>query len=273
MPALLAGLITWVLFPPLEAVAQTGARSPGKGACKEVEFEADVKAGQAVDVVFAAGLRFLLEPLASGWIVRVLAANEPRGPHDYAELATPPYTSVSPLLLSTDWSFRAQDAVGWNPRRFRYAANKPVFEELAALYPKVMAGDGKSSSRAAALVSQQPEGVIEILDAQLAPGLANQARMAAPVAGHFTVTPHSIDQNAAASALGKIEELKLRVILEVAAGERPAAGLRRESKPCTTEPLIQPAIQRTAKQGTAIPGTKGDNQRQPTRIPANEQKP
>jgi hypothetical protein len=186
MPALLAGLITWVLFPPLEAVAQTGARSPGKGACKEVEFEADVKAGQAVDVVFAAGLRFLLEPLASGWIVRVLAANEPRGPHDYAELATPPYTSVSPLLLSTDWSFRAQDAVGWNPRRFRYAANKPVFEELAALYPKVMAGDGKSSSRAAALVSQQPEGVIEILDAQLAPGLANQARMAAPVAGHFT---------------------------------------------------------------------------------------
>ena len=41
--------------------------------------------------------------------------------HDYAELATPPYESVSPLLLSTDFSFRAQDAVAWNPRRFRYA--------------------------------------------------------------------------------------------------------------------------------------------------------
>ena len=50
--------------------------------------------------------------------------------HDYAELATPPYESVSPLLLSTDFSFRAQDAVAWNPRRFRYADNSAEFQRL-----------------------------------------------------------------------------------------------------------------------------------------------
>ena len=77
--------------------------------------------------MFTPGLKFLLEPIASGWIVRVLAAAGRGEPHDYAELATPPYRSVTPLAISTDFSFRAQDAVGWNPRRFRYAANAAAF--------------------------------------------------------------------------------------------------------------------------------------------------
>ena len=35
-----------------------------------------------------------------------------QGEHDYAELATPPYQSVSPLSISTDFSFRAQGRGG-----------------------------------------------------------------------------------------------------------------------------------------------------------------
>jgi len=186
--------------------------------CSRVEFEGDVKAGEGFEKVFAPGLKFYLEPLRSGWIVRVLATDEPRGPHDYAELATPPYRSVSPLLLSTDWSFRAQDAVAWNPRRFHYAANRETFRKLAAMYDKVMAGDAVSSARAAELVSAQPEGVLQILDAKLVPGLADQAQMAATVASHLAETPHTVDQSATPSPLGRVEEIRFRVNLELLAG-------------------------------------------------------
>ena len=59
---------------------------------------------------------------------------EPRGSEDYAELATPPYRSVNPLLISTDYGFRSQDAVGWNPRRFRFAGTAAEFSALEAIY-------------------------------------------------------------------------------------------------------------------------------------------
>ncbi len=206
--------------------------------CSRVEFEGDVRAGDGFEKVFAPGLKFYLEPLRSGWIVRVLAADEPRGPHDYAELATPPYRSVSPLLISTDWSFRAQDAVAWNPRRFRYAASREAFRRLAALYDKVMAGDGPSAARAAELVSEQPEGVLQILDARMVPGLADQAQMAATVASHLSATPHTVDQSTTPSPLGRVEELRFRVDLELPAGFRTVTGLRIENIFCSAQPAV-----------------------------------
>lgn len=211
--------------------------------CSRVSFEGDVKAGEGFEKVFAPGLKFYLEPLRSGWIVRVLAADEPRGPHDYAELATPPYRSVSPLLISTDWSFRAQDAVAWNPRRFHYAANRETFRKLAAMYDKVMAGDAVSSARAAELVSAQPEGVLQILDAKLVPGLADQAQMAATVASHLAETPHTVDQSATPSPLGRVEEIRFRVNLELLTGVAENKGQKIEKMFCSAQPaafLVHP---------------------------------
>ena len=195
--------------------------------CSRVQFEGDVKAGEGFTMEFARGLTFFLEPLKSGWIVRVLATGEPRGPHDYAELATPPYRSVSPLLITTDWSFRAQDAVGWNPRRFRYAGDTKVFRQLADLYPGVMANDPSNSAKVGELVTSQPEGVFQILDARFVPGLADQARMAASVASHFLETPHTVDQSVAPSPLGKLEELRFRVTIDLL----PGAGMAKIGTP------------------------------------------
>ncbi len=208
--------------------------------CSRVEFEGDVKAGEGFEKVFAPGLKFYLEPLRSGWIVRVLATDEPRGLHDYAELATPPYRSVSPLLLSTDWSFRAQDAVAWNPRRFHYAANRETFRKLAVLYDKVMAGDAVASVRAVELVSTQPEGFLQILDTKLVPGLADQAQMAAAVASHLAETPHTVDQSATPSPLGRVEEIRFRVNLELLAGVPGNKGLNIEKIFCSAQPAAFP---------------------------------
>ncbi len=214
------------------AGAQVGHMAKPVGHCSRVVFDGDVKAGEGFEKIFAKGLKFYMEPLRSGWIVRVLAADGPRGGHDYAELATPPYRSVNPLLISTDWSFRAQDAVAWNPRRFRYARNGEVFRRLAELYGGVTANDAASSSKAAEIASEQPEGVVQILDARMAPGIADQAQMAATVASHLEETPHEVDQGIAPSALGRIEELRFRVKLDLPAESHAAAGLFVENFLC-----------------------------------------
>jgi hypothetical protein len=193
--------------------------------CRRVIFEGDVHAGDSFDKAFTTNLRFYLEPLRSGWIVRVLDRSGVRGRHDYAELSTPPYRSVSPLLISTDWSFRAQDAIAWNPRRFRYAASKGELNQLAGLYAGVMANDGKASTAAARLIASQPEGVLRILDARIAPGMANQAQMAAVVASHLAETPYTVDRSGGAAALGKIEELRFRVEFDLSPSEMPAKGV------------------------------------------------
>ena len=46
----------------------------------------------------------------------------------------------------------------------------------------------------AAIVSKEPEGMLEILDVHLIPGTANQAGTAALVASHFNTTAHSVEE-------------------------------------------------------------------------------
>jgi hypothetical protein len=237
--AAIAGLVAVALAEMGQAVlveAQAGKSSKVQKACERAIFEGDVRAGEGFEKVFTKGLKFYLEPLRSGWIVRVLAVDEPREAHDYAELATPPYRSVSPLLIGTDWSFRAQDAVGWNPRRFRYAGSRADFRELAGLYDGVMRNNAASSSKAAALVSEQPEGVLQILDARIVPGLADQARMAAAVASHFGTTPHTVDQSVLPTPLGAVQELRFRVELDLLPGSIVTKGLTEEKIVCPVRP-------------------------------------
>lgn len=221
---------TWTGAGLLEARAQQAAKKTMN--CSRVMFEGDVKAGEGFEKVFGPGLKFYLEPLRSGWIVRVLAADEPWGAHDYAELATPPYRSVSPLLISTDWSFRAQDAVAWNPRRFRYAGNDKVFQRLVGLYGKIMANDPAGSTKAAMLASTQPEGVLRILEARIVPGLADQSQMAATVASHLGETPYTVDQSVTSSPLGRVEELRFRVELDLTPGTSTVEGTVVEKISC-----------------------------------------
>jgi len=170
-------------------------------------------------------------------MVRVVPVGQARGVHDYAELATLPYHSVTPLAVSTDYAFRAQDAVGWNPRRFRYAQDAAAARRLEALYAGVVANNAAAGSQAAALSTEQPEGVLQILNALMEPGTANQWQMAAAVALHFENTPHQVVQGAQPTALGKLEELEFRVKLDLAPGVRAVKGVDEEKIPCALRPM------------------------------------
>lgn len=217
-----------------------GAQTKRQGDCLQAVIEGDVKAGQTFEQEFAPGLKFLMEPLpqGSGWKARVVAVGEVRGAHDFAELATPPYRSVTPLAVSTDFAFRSQDAVGWNPRRFRYAPDVSTARRLEALYPKVVANDAAASAKVAELSSEQPEGVLQILNAVIVPGTANQWQMAAAVALHFENTPHEVVQGTQPSALGRLEEVQFRVKLELEPGMRAARGITEEKIPCAIQPTV-----------------------------------
>ena len=193
--------------------------------CRTETIEGSVEAGRPFARAIGNGLLLVLQPIHSGWILRVLPAStrpadvgQP-GFHDYAELATPPYQSVTPLSLSTDFTFRAQDAVGWNPRRFHFADSAASYARLLAAYDAFerAGAKGDGASELAAQVARAAEGVFTVIDSRLAPGTADQGAAAAAVSANFTSTAHTLVLAPAieATPLGKLLELRFRVELEL----------------------------------------------------------
>jgi hypothetical protein len=233
---------SWVRVAVLGAVlagsgVHTGAAQRGQATCAQAVMEGEVHAGERWARPVGNGLQVMLEPLASGWVLRLLPAEGPRPQHDYAELATPPYQSVSPLLLSTDFSFRAQDAVGWNPRRFRFVPDAEAYRRLLKAYQVYRATQPASAAAQAELVklvNQMPEATLEIVDARLVPGTADQTSAAAAVASHFLTTAHSLDQPAdgRATALGRLNWVRFRVSLDLLPGFRTEPGVALERRAC-----------------------------------------
>ena len=201
-----------------------------------LQIAGELNAGQSFSAPIGHGLQVYFQPITSGWILRIFPAGRSLPAHDYAELATPPYQSVSPLSVSTDFSFRAQDAVGWNPRRFRFATSPETFDRLQKAW---LAFENAGATPPAPLqvelsseIAQSANGTLTILDARLVPGTADQWKMAAAVASHFTTTAHTLAQepDGSTSPLGRILWLRFRLNLESAPSHSGKL-----SKTCTIE--------------------------------------
>jgi hypothetical protein len=226
------------------AANAAGATGMGQGACRLGVLEGEVRTGESFVRPIGGGLTVRMEALSwgSGWVLRVLPMsglprNTPEAVHDYAQLATPPYSAVNPLLLSTDFSFRAQDAVAWNPRRFRYAGSAADFARLVVAYERysrVSPPTAEAQNELAEMVSKEPEGNLQILDVRLIPGTANQAGTAALVASHFSTTAHTVEEPADGKGLplGKLTWVKFRISLELPRGFEPDKGIKVESAKC-----------------------------------------
>ena len=186
-------------------------------ACLSAVSTGEVSMGKSFSRPLGGGLEILFDPTLNGWVLRVLPAAGPRPPHDYAELATPPYLSVNPLLLTTDFNFRAQDAVGWNPRHFQFFARPAQAAAAQHAYDDYFAhpNDAQAINRLAELPQAAALGELTILDAHLVPGTANQSPTVATLAANFSATPHSLDQalSGRATPLGRIDWLRFRVSL------------------------------------------------------------
>ena len=226
-------------------VAPVRALSAGMS-CRKAVIEGEVRAGQPFFRALGNGLELYLQPIASGWIIRVVPVADAYARLDYAELATPPYNSVTALSVSTDFAFRAQDAVGWNPRRFRFATSAGSFARLKQLYERIPAAPGKASAGlerdlAVALEDTAP-ATLQIVDARLTPGTADQSAAAAAVAAHFNTTAHTLDLSGAPTPLGRLEWVRFRSEFELPAGfamapelvSGMAPGMRTSAEPCSS---------------------------------------
>jgi len=230
---------TTLLFS-LVTVAAVAAPPTKPSACRAAVIEGELNAGQPFSQPIGGGLKVYFQALPSGWILRVLPASGPVGQHDYAELATPPYQSVSPLAISTDFAFRAQDAIGWNPRRFRFATSAASFRSLEQVYVKFIAAGltppDALQAELAHQISQTSEGTFSILDSRLVGGTADQWRMAAAVAEHFDSTAHTLVQepDGTTSPLGRIVWLRFRLELNIPPGFPVSPALHIQPRTCDT---------------------------------------
>ena len=228
-----------VFFVVLLGAASTGWSASPVSQCRVGTLEGEVRAGESFIRPIGSGLEVMLEPLASGWVVRILPADKARPQHDYAELATPPYRSVSPLLISTDYSFRAQDAIGWNPRYFRFAPDESDFRKMLNAYNEYQA-KGPASAAAqqtlANLVSRSPEGTLLILDAHLISGTGDQVPAASVVATRFLATAHTLDKPASggATVLGRLNWIRFRIAFQIPLGFAADRHLVFSRQPCSS---------------------------------------
>ncbi len=184
----------------------------GQG-CKPQVLEGEVQRGQAWQHAISPVLDLKVEAVPAGWMLRVLPHGGSRPPHDAAELANPPYRSPTPILVSTDFAFRAQDAIAWNPRTFRFFTTAGETAQGEAIYRATLRdpNDQAAAAKLYPLIAAAPEGTFQIVDAEIAGGTANQTAAAATVASHFEQTAHTVRTDTPPSPLGLLLRLNFRI--------------------------------------------------------------
>jgi hypothetical protein len=207
------------LLAPALLLALAASSAFAQKSCVKVSFDGEVRAGQEFERAFSPSLEFRMHPTAAGWRAEILQPGT-QPAHDAAEVATPPYQSASPLLLTTDYSFRAQDAVAWNPRQFQFLVepSPSSAKDVDTLLDKTSSAAAKQAAEKRLVygATHAAHGELRILDAALVPGTADQSAAAAAVASHWRTTQHTLVQPAAghsATPQGSIESLKFHVTL------------------------------------------------------------
>jgi len=221
------GCLVFGLFI-MSVVAHAGA--PAKAACMRISIEGQVTAGHEWHAVLGEGWIFRIIPVAasqavySGWDL-VVDREQPAGFPDALLLATMPYNSINEREIGTTFGLRAQDAIGWNPRSFRFFLNAADFREARQLFQSMMATsagrsagatyESQESSHLLKLVQHVSSGELRILDAGLVPGLADPAPFAQEWALASSRTPHQIEAapDGQSSARGSLNWMKFVLTL------------------------------------------------------------
>jgi hypothetical protein len=152
-------------------------------------------------------------PIGQGWVFRVIPIQpqstysgwdlavdrEPfAGYPDALLLATPPYNSLNEREIAATFGLRAQDALGWNPRTFRFITDPAAFRSAQQLYLQ-LERTGQLAHPTPAQMSQllqfqqhSAPGQFRILDAQLTPGTADPRPFAENWVRAFSRTSYTV---------------------------------------------------------------------------------
>jgi hypothetical protein len=240
------------------------AAPPRPSACTRVELTGKVNAGQEWKASLGEGWIFRVVPIApgtagyTGWDL-VVDRDPPAGFPDALLLATPPYNSINEREIGTTYGLRAQDAIGWNPRSFRFLINPADFLQgqklFLALSSQLQTPSGKAPAAGSKppgtpsnedpalarltrqlmdLQSRAAAGEFHILDAGLAPGIAdpepfaqNWALRAARM--QTTLVPPT---GSKPTPRGELDWMHFTITLWLPAGWKPPHDLSATPAPC-----------------------------------------
>jgi len=219
----------------------------------------EVSAGHEWKMAFGEGWTFRVVPIPKdktaagigGWDL-VVDRDEPAGFPDAVLVATPPYNLINPREVATSYGLRAQDAIGWNPRRFRFMTNRNAFRQAQRLYLSLirygeLGGKGKevasgrkkkaldrAKTRFIKLAKESSPGEFDILDARLAPGIGAVKPYAANWALQSAKTPHTVEPppDGSPTELGNLDWIRFSVTLWVPGSWRAPGKLQNPRAPC-----------------------------------------
>lgn len=231
------------------------AATPPKAACTRVVFEGQASAGGYWTVPLGQGWVFRILPITplqaaySGWDL-VVDREPAAGFPDALLLATMPYNSINEREIGTTFGLRAQDAIGWNPRSFRFIVSPSDFREAQRLFRSLAAnaglqsaigkggdppqGDRQAMARLLEIQKHAAAGEFRIVDAHIVPGVADPAPYAQQWAAAWTQTPHTVEEapDGKSNALGALKWVRFAVTLWLPAGWIVPASLQARRAPC-----------------------------------------
>jgi hypothetical protein len=224
-------------------VLLVGAQLAGAqaGACSKLVLHGQIQAAHEWRQSIGQGWVLRLLPIAGGYTGWDLALDrEPAaGYPDALLLATPPYGSISEREIGTSFGLRAQDAIGWNPRSFRFFTDPAAFHEAQQLYPLVVSGARTAEAQRAAarlleLAGHAAAGQLRMDDARLSPGVANpqpfaQAWALRAARMQHTETP---SPDGKPTARGTLDWMRFTITLWLPAGWKSAPGIKGISGVC-----------------------------------------
>jgi len=216
--------------------------------CRKVELMGDVKSGEEWHAAIGEGWVFRVAPIAAvnghdytGWDL-VVDRMEGGGYPDALLLATPPYGSLNEREVGTTFGLRAQDAIGWNPRRFHFLTSEKDLARGRSLFARMGSAGGSQSGsggKAAAesggellgLMKGASAGQFRVLDAKLSSGTGDGAEFARQWALRLRETPHTVEQDTGkqgqgqSSSRGELKWIRFSVTLWLPSGWRAPQGV------------------------------------------------
>ncbi len=214
--------------------------------CRRVVLTGEVKSGEEWHAEIGQGWVFRVVPIGgplerkySGWDMVVDRARGGGYP-DALLLATPPYGSLTEREVGTTFGLRAQDAIGWNPRRFRFLLSEKDLATGRSLYAATLsAASGSEAQRYAStkllgLLGQVGQGEFRVLDARLRMGTADPTGFARQWALRLKETPHTVEQPlGSATARGELLWVRFTTTLWFPAKWKLPAGVESAMAKCS----------------------------------------
>jgi hypothetical protein len=230
----------------------TLCRAQRPASCEKIVLPGEVSAGQEWNAAFGQGWIFRVLPIPpgkagySGWDL-VVDREQPAGFPDALLLASPPYNSINEREVGTTYGLRAQDAIGWNPRSFRFLLTPAELKEGQKLYLSLGSAASRNTvqnqtpaesvatRKLMALAGQSAAGQLRILDARLAPGIADAAPYAENWAVQSARTTHTNEASSAgqSSPLGELHWMRFSITLWLPDRWNAPPGLHPVRGPCS----------------------------------------